>query len=102
MPACFRMGTKAPDATSRFGVDGYTDDRRADGPGWGSFAVEAIACPVVVLHGSADRIVPADHARHTAAIVPGARLCIIEGHGHVSIAAELLPRLGELLGAAAP
>src|SRR4051812_34531258 len=46
----------------RFGVDGYTDDRRADGPGWGSFAVEAIACPVVVLHGSTDRIVPPDHA----------------------------------------
>jgi pimeloyl-ACP methyl ester carboxylesterase len=81
----------------RFGVDGYTDDRCADGRGWDSFAVDEIRCPVLVLHGDADRIVPPDHARHTAAIVPGATLAIVEGHGHLSIAAELLPRLAERL-----
>src|SRR5262249_4113118 len=32
------------------GVAAYVDDRLADGPGWGSFAVERIRCPVTVLH----------------------------------------------------
>ena len=35
-----------------FGVQGYIDDRIADGAGWTSFDVSAVACSVVVLHGN--------------------------------------------------
>ncbi len=62
-----------------FGVQGYTDDRIADGVGRGSFDVSTIRCPVEVLHGGADTIVPVAHAHahHTASMVPGATLHIV-------------------------
>jgi pimeloyl-ACP methyl ester carboxylesterase len=75
------------------GVAGYTDDRIADGPGWGTFDVAAVRCPVTVLHGANDTIVPVAHAHHTAAIVPNATLRIVEGEGHLSILRHLLPAL---------
>ncbi len=79
-----------------FGVQGYADDRIADGVGWGSFDVGKIRCPVVVLHGEADNIVPAAHARHTASIVPGAKLQMVPALGHFSIAGQVLPVLKSL------
>ncbi|HXQ12147.1 MAG TPA: alpha/beta hydrolase [Caulobacteraceae bacterium] len=83
------------------GVVGYVDDRLADGPGWGSFDLAAIRCPVIVLHGEADPLVPPAHARHTAEITPGARLEMREGLGHISITVEVLPALAALRGAVA-
>ena len=41
-----------------WGMEGYADDRLADGPGWGGFDVSTISCPVTVLHGAADTICP--------------------------------------------
>jgi pimeloyl-ACP methyl ester carboxylesterase len=79
-----------------FGVQGYADDRLADGPGWGSFEVKVIRCPVTVLHGASDSICPAEHARHTASVVPGARLEIRPELGHFSIIAEVLGELARL------
>jgi|SRR6516225_8426465 pimeloyl-ACP methyl ester carboxylesterase len=79
------------------GLAGYVDDRLADGPGWGSFDVTRITCPVTVLHGDSDSIVPVAHARHTAALVPGASLRICAGLGHFSIFTEIVPELGGLL-----
>jgi pimeloyl-ACP methyl ester carboxylesterase len=35
------------------GLQGYTDDRLADGAGWVTFDVRSIRCPVTVLHGEA-------------------------------------------------
>jgi pimeloyl-ACP methyl ester carboxylesterase len=84
-----------------FSVQGYVDDRLADGVGWGSFDVGAIRCPVVVLHGEADNVVPAAHARHTAAIVPGAALDIVPELGHFSIVSRVLPTLESLARSAA-
>ena len=78
------------------GVDGYTDDRLADGPGWGSFDVGAVRCPVEVLHGSDDTIVPVSHAHHTTSIVPNARLTVADGLGHLSIFPEILPAIERL------
>jgi len=75
------------------GAVGYADDRIADGVGWGSFDVEAIRCPVVVLHGGSDSVVPVAHAHHTAEIVPGARLRIEEELGHFSIVGHVLAEL---------
>ena len=79
-----------------FSVQGYVDDRLADGVGWGSFDVQNVRCPVVVLHGEADNIVPVAHARHTAAIVPGAKLTVVPELGHFSIVGAVLPALQSL------
>jgi pimeloyl-ACP methyl ester carboxylesterase len=79
------------------GVEGYADDRLADGVGWGSFDVTRITCPVAVIHGTGDTFVPIAHARHTATIVPGATLRICEALGHFSIASELVSTVAELL-----
>jgi len=78
------------------GVQGYVDDRLADGPGWGSFDVAAIRCPVTVLHGGRDTIVPLAHAHHTASLVPGAQLRVFGELGHFSIVQEVLGAVGEL------
>jgi pimeloyl-ACP methyl ester carboxylesterase len=86
------------------GAVGYADDRLADGSGWHTFDVRRIRCPVVVLHGACDTLVPAAHARYTQSIVPRAALDVRDGLGHFSIAPEIAPVLGELLAhrAAAP
>jgi pimeloyl-ACP methyl ester carboxylesterase len=78
------------------GVAGYVDDRRADGPGWGSFDVGAVQAPTIVLHGRDDSIVDVAQASHTASLVPGAHLKVVDGEGHLSIALKLPETLGEL------
>jgi pimeloyl-ACP methyl ester carboxylesterase len=80
-----------------FGVQGYVDDRLADGPGWGTFDVSRITCPVTVLHGDSDFIVPVAQAQHTAQLVPGARLRVCPELGHFSIMSQVLPELAALL-----
>ena len=82
-----------------WGVEGYADDRIADRDGWHTFDVRAVSCPVVVLHGDADVIVPVAHARHTAGIVPGAELLVLEGQGHFSVHPEILPAVTRALEA---
>jgi pimeloyl-ACP methyl ester carboxylesterase len=72
------------------GVVGYADDRLADGPGWTSFDVSAIECPVTVLHGRADSVVDVVNAGHTAAIVPNATLSLHDDLGHFSITTKLV------------
>lgn len=81
------------------GVQAYVDDRRADGVGWQSFDVRAVAAPFIVLHGGSDSIVPRVNAHHTAELVRGSALRILEGHGHLSIIGEVLGPLTELAGA---
>ncbi|HTH06599.1 MAG TPA: alpha/beta hydrolase [Ilumatobacteraceae bacterium] len=84
-------------AMFRWGLEGYADDRIADGAGWIDFDVNAIRCPVTVLHGTLDAMCQPVHAEHTASIVPNARLRMMEGHGHFSIEAFVIPTLKELL-----
>src|SRR5262245_39200878 len=79
------------------GVVGYIDDRLADGVGWVSFDVQRIACPVIVLHGTHDTMVPVAQAHHTQSLVPGATLELREGLGHFSIFTEVVPTLRLLL-----
>lgn len=83
------------------GVAGYVDDRLADANGWGSFDVAKIACPVTVLHGSSDALAPVANARHTAAIVPGATLRIVEDVGHLSLLPRIVGATSELLATCA-
>jgi pimeloyl-ACP methyl ester carboxylesterase len=42
----------------------------------------AVKVPVLVIHGTADTMVPFDHATHIAAAIPGTELITIEGGGH--------------------
>ena len=79
------------------GVQGYVDDRLADGVGWITFDVGAVRCPVMVLHGAVDTIVPVAQAVHTASIVPGAQLKVVPELGHLSIITEVVPALTELV-----
>jgi len=81
------------------GVEGYVDDRLADGGGWHTFDVSRVRCPVVLLHGSSDTLAPVEHARYSQRIVPGATLDVREGLGHFSILPEIIPVLGTLLAA---
>jgi pimeloyl-ACP methyl ester carboxylesterase len=79
------------------GLEGYTDDRLADGAGWATFDVTSIRCPVTVLHGGSDRMVDVIHARHTAELVPGAELVIFDDLGHFSIVTKVVPAIVNLL-----
>jgi pimeloyl-ACP methyl ester carboxylesterase len=76
-----------------FGLQGYVDDRVADSPGWATFDVTRICCPVSVLHGTEDKLVAAIQAEHTTEVVPGAELVLMDGHGHFSIEALVIPEV---------
>jgi pimeloyl-ACP methyl ester carboxylesterase len=45
-------------------------------------ALRSLTVPTLVVHGDADRLVPLECGRSTAAAVPGARLEVVEGMGH--------------------
>jgi pimeloyl-ACP methyl ester carboxylesterase len=80
----------------RQGVRGYAQDITLQGRPW-SFDAGAIVAPVWVLHGEADTLVPVAHARHTAEIIPGARLVTRPDQGHISILTEIPHLAAELV-----
>lgn len=43
----------------------------------------SITCPVLVVHGTEDRCQPLERGRRFAEVVPGARLVVLEGAGHL-------------------
>lgn len=45
-------------------------------------AIAEVRVPVLVVHGTADDVVPCEHASRVASAAPGARLEIVEGAGH--------------------
>jgi pimeloyl-ACP methyl ester carboxylesterase len=96
-PAWMNEAMAAFPSMFAFGLEGYTDDRLADSPGWVSFDIESIRCPVTVLHGGLDPMVDVIHARHTAEIVPGATLIVFDDLGHFSIEREVVPAIVALL-----
>jgi pimeloyl-ACP methyl ester carboxylesterase len=55
-------------------------------------ALNSIAVPTLIIHGSEDPIFPVEHGMATAEAVPGAELLIIEGMGH-GLPAEFMPLL---------
>ena len=77
------------------GVEGYADDRIADGPreGWQSFDVAKIRCPVILVHGEQDWIVPIAQARHTAELLDNSELRTYHQHGHLSVGQEIVSAL---------
>jgi pimeloyl-ACP methyl ester carboxylesterase len=81
------------------GTGGWRDDDLAFLTGWG-IEIAAIKSPVVIWHGAEDRMVPLAHGHWLAGQVPGARLEVCEGEGHISILPTILPRLLDDLAAA--
>jgi pimeloyl-ACP methyl ester carboxylesterase len=57
--------------------------------------LSAIRCPVLLWYGSDDRFAPPAHGRWLSGNVPGARLVMREGEGHLGI----MEHLGEMLDA---
>ena len=45
-------------------------------------ALRSVSAPTLVIHGSADPLVPVEGALDTQASIPGAELLIVEGMGH--------------------
>lgn len=71
------------------GIWGWHDDVRSEARPWG-FDLDSIRIPVSVWHGVDDLLVPVAAGRWLADNVPGARAHILEGEGHLSIAAYRL------------
>ena len=63
-----------------------------------------ISQPTLLIHGSADRLVPVRHARRAAALIPDARLLVLDtGHWPMRERPDLFnPVLARFLGAAQP
>ena len=81
----------------RQGVGGYAQDVVVQGRAW-PFDAAAITAPVWVLHAEADTVVPVAHARHTAELIPGARLLTWPDRDHLGMLAEV-PQLAADLAA---
>jgi pimeloyl-ACP methyl ester carboxylesterase len=60
--------------------------------------LRTIAVPTLVIHGSADPLVPLDAGRDTARNIPGSRLMLIDGMGH-DLPPALYERLAEAIAA---
>lgn len=69
------------------GIIGFAQDMTVQGKPW-SFDPSQIDTPVHVIHGQLDRILPVDHSRHNAELIPEASLLLLENHGHVSLTDE--------------
>jgi len=77
------------------GASGVVADYRALAQPWG-VALDAITAPFTVFHGDADSMVPLRHGEELAARVPGARLVVWPGEGHlgtITHAGEILETL---------
>lgn len=75
------------------GIAGWRDDDLAFVADWG-VSLDAIGVPVSVWQGDADNMVPMEHGRRLARLIPGARPHLLAGEGHLTIG---VTRLGEVL-----
>jgi pimeloyl-ACP methyl ester carboxylesterase len=96
-PAFLEASAVRMPAMFAWGVEGYADDRLADGPGWATFDIADVTCPVTVLHGESDKVVDVIHAHHTVSVLRDARLELHPELGHLSIMAEVVPAIAEMV-----
>lgn len=64
--------------------------------------LERIAVPTLVIAGREDQLIPVDHARSMAAMIPGARFALIPGGGHLVPIEQPIPTsraIGDFLDA---
>lgn len=83
------------------GIWGWFDDDMAFTRPWG-FGLHDIGVPVVVWQGGQDRMVPFAHGQWLAAHLPSARVRLLPGEGHLSIAVEKFGEVVDELLASAP
>jgi 3-oxoadipate enol-lactonase len=113
MGEMFGLGALSPKQAARRGLEGATseryraenpdeferivDKRLSDSPSAASFYAQALAgsrfddsgeagrigSPTLVIHGAEDRYVPPSNARALAEAIPNAKLCVLEGAGHL-------------------
>jgi pimeloyl-ACP methyl ester carboxylesterase len=69
---------------ARRGAAGWVDDVLRLGRPW-PFRLEEIKAEVVFHHGEDDANVPPRHAKELAEGIPGSRLRLYAGEGHISI-----------------
>jgi pimeloyl-ACP methyl ester carboxylesterase len=86
----------------RNGVDGWVDDDLAFTRPWG-FDLKEISVPTAIWQGSADLMVPFAHGRWFSEKLPGARVHLQQGQGHLSVwMGALGPMLDDLVRAGKP
>jgi pimeloyl-ACP methyl ester carboxylesterase len=71
-------------AATADGFGGMIDDDLAAMSPWG-FDVSHISKPMLIMHGTADRMIPGSHAEWLAARCPHAELRLSAGEGHISV-----------------
>ena len=76
----------------RVGVDGWLDDDLAFLDDWG-FGLGEIAVPTSLWQGTADLMVPPSHGEWFARHLPQAKVTILDGEGHLSLALGELDRM---------
>jgi len=81
---------------ARGGVYGWVDDDLAFTRGWG-FDLDEIRVPVEVRYGAKDVLVPAAHGAWLGKHVPGARVVVEEGEGHLGNPDRVLELLAWLV-----
>ena len=69
-------------STAVSGIDGVVDDIYRLSHGWG-FAFGDIASPVSFWHGDRDNTAPLNQLRHIAGQIPGSRVTVCPGEGHM-------------------
>jgi pimeloyl-ACP methyl ester carboxylesterase len=92
------------EAEGTAGHDGLIDDDVALVTPWG-FDLAAVAQPVLLVHGGADKVIPLSHARWLLGMLPNAELWERPRDGHVSVLEALpvvLDWLVEAAGATRP
>jgi pimeloyl-ACP methyl ester carboxylesterase len=80
----------------RQGLTGYAQDLFVQGKPW-PFDPGTITAPVILAHGDLDTIIPIDHSRHSAELIPGSKLRILPGQGHIAISSALPGLCAELI-----
>ncbi len=78
----------------------FIDDDVASVSPWG-FAPADIRIPTLIMHGTADRVVPVTHAWWLAANIEGANLLEVRGAGHISVMRRATEALDWLASVAA-
>ena len=79
-------------ASVREGIAGWRDDDLAFTADWG-FSLDALAGPAAIWQGDQDRMVPYAHGQWLAAHIPGARVHLEPGAGHVTMIVTAIDRI---------
>lgn len=83
------------EAATANGFDGMVADLVSAMTAWG-FDLEAVSAPTLIMHGTADRMVPSSHGEWLAAHCPAAELRLQAGEGHISVLDSAAGALGWL------